>query len=367
MVARGVCVLISIVLGCTSKGSGDDDDGVETHDAAVDACGATVCGNACANLDTDPNNCGWCGHSCNGGACSGGLCAAADLVSVGGGIAASYLATDQTFVYWANSQSTCGVGGGTCDTVRKCRGTGCAMVSVQVGVMAAPRYIAIGGGAAIVTSAATSNVPLYRCSVDGCGNAPRTLATTPTPAAVAADANHAVWVQATEVRACPNVDAACTPTTLATAPSGLTYAATVALANGTAYFATSSTIFKAPADGSAAATPLVSGLAGVSALATDGVDVYYAESGFIGKCSVAGCTTTTPVTTPDTFVRRLEVDGTSVYWMTAAGTSSSVMGCSKNGCTIAEQRKYLVDRVLDFTIDANNVYWTTGAVRFVQK
>ncbi|HUQ04428.1 MAG TPA: hypothetical protein VM261_18135 [Kofleriaceae bacterium] len=235
--------------------------------------------------------------------------------------------------------------------------------------MAAPQYVAVAGGAAIVTTAATSNVPLYRCSTNGCGNSPRILTTGPSPANVVADVNHAVWIQGTtDLRSCPNVDAACTPATLASAASGGDFTSALAIADGIVYFASSSTIFRVPADGSAPATPLVSGLAGVSALASDGVDVYYAESGFIGRCPVAGCAATSPVAVPATFVRRVEVDTTHVYWMTQAGAASSVMACPKSGCaTIDEQHTYLVDRVFDFAVDGTNVYWANGAVRFVHK
>ena len=39
------------------------------------SCGSeTSCNGACVNEQTDPNNCGACGHSCLGGACSAGQC-----------------------------------------------------------------------------------------------------------------------------------------------------------------------------------------------------------------------------------------------------------------------------------------------------
>ena len=34
----------------------------------------TVCGTTCTNVQTDANNCGTCGNSCNGGSCVGGKC-----------------------------------------------------------------------------------------------------------------------------------------------------------------------------------------------------------------------------------------------------------------------------------------------------
>jgi len=38
------------------------------------ACQLSTCGTACVNLDSDPKNCGACGHDCLGGPCSGGYC-----------------------------------------------------------------------------------------------------------------------------------------------------------------------------------------------------------------------------------------------------------------------------------------------------
>jgi hypothetical protein len=44
------------------------------------------CGTSCSNTQTDPNNCGSCGHSCNGSSCVGGACncSSAGLTLCGG-------------------------------------------------------------------------------------------------------------------------------------------------------------------------------------------------------------------------------------------------------------------------------------------
>ena len=47
------------------------------------AGGTSCCVNAgvgsCVTLTNDPNNCGWCGHSCQGGTCANGLCGTVTL------------------------------------------------------------------------------------------------------------------------------------------------------------------------------------------------------------------------------------------------------------------------------------------------
>jgi hypothetical protein len=50
------------------------------------ASGQTCCGGGgCANLSSDPKNCGACGHSCLGGACSSGIC---QPLVIGGSVSA---------------------------------------------------------------------------------------------------------------------------------------------------------------------------------------------------------------------------------------------------------------------------------------
>lgn len=67
-------------------------------------------GDACAaNLQTDPANCGECGHSCCGAACNGGVCQAgpATLASAPNGpSSALVVAVDGTSVYWSDSAGT---------------------------------------------------------------------------------------------------------------------------------------------------------------------------------------------------------------------------------------------------------------------
>jgi hypothetical protein len=52
------------------------------HWACTGGCGGSMCGTSCVNLQTDPRNCGACGHACASGAtCSGGGCSGTDCPS----------------------------------------------------------------------------------------------------------------------------------------------------------------------------------------------------------------------------------------------------------------------------------------------
>lgn len=331
--------------------------------------GSTPDGLACGNTSTDPANCGWCGHSCgSASSCSNGLCAPLNLATAPtGAVAAVNLAVDGGFLYWSNTPGQCGVGG-TCDGVMKCRTTGCVMSPTYVGTMAAAFHIAIAGGAIIVVTQGNTSVPLYRCSTDGCGSVPTKLADIPPAANVVADASYTAWVNGIHVRSCPNIDAACTPLTLAMPAMGQTFTAALALANGEVFYSNGATIFAAPINGGGPPRTVVSGLVSVTSLASDGVDVYYAMPAEIGKCSISGCATPTILAMPELFTPQILVDSSNVYFRTQNGAMSTIESCPKTGCvTLADRRKYAVDRIISFGIDATSVFWTNGSVRTVKK
>jgi len=64
-----------------------------------------VCSGVCKS-DTDANNCGSCGHMCQGGTCSAGLCQPVTLYDIGAGELIADLATNGTAVAWAQKNDT---------------------------------------------------------------------------------------------------------------------------------------------------------------------------------------------------------------------------------------------------------------------
>ena len=76
------------------------------------AGGGAPCGGA--DLQTDPKNCGACGHSCLDETCAGGQCQPTQVAAVGNAIIGNgfAIATDGTWVYWV-APGDAGTSGGT--------------------------------------------------------------------------------------------------------------------------------------------------------------------------------------------------------------------------------------------------------------
>lgn len=101
--ASALCVLLALA-GCvsdaptgtdaggdsatndTGAGDGATNDTGTNNDAADGGCKAPTvqCGASCVLFDSDPKNCGMCGHACSSNACSGGHCSAYFVFVAGG-------------------------------------------------------------------------------------------------------------------------------------------------------------------------------------------------------------------------------------------------------------------------------------------
>jgi hypothetical protein len=105
---RRVAALAAMLLSCSNPPTASSDavppGDATAGDGAADApamCAPpeTLCGDDCRSLDTDPANCGACGHDCLGATCAAGLCEPTELGSVAQGTWRG-LAVDATYVYW---------------------------------------------------------------------------------------------------------------------------------------------------------------------------------------------------------------------------------------------------------------------------
>ena len=100
---KTVVAVFVLVLGCngliaTPAADAASPDGGTPEAGSGQACACNGC-----DYQTDPKNCGGCGHDCGGGACTGGLCPIAVLAS--GQASPRGIVVDANRVYWATSPS----------------------------------------------------------------------------------------------------------------------------------------------------------------------------------------------------------------------------------------------------------------------
>ena len=284
-----------------------------TADAGPVACACTgsMCGSACAHLQTDPANCGTCGHSCLGGTCVGGACQPSVLASNQQG---PYdIAIDGTNAYWVD------VAGGT---VNACALTGCNDTPTTLaGAQNGPTGITVNAGTVYWVNYANGGAAsgsVMACAAAGCAGAPTPLAMNQNaPTAIAVGGGNAYW----------------------TGQGGTTKCATTSC------------------------TPGSFGPGG-SDIVVDGTNAYWTAAAGPVRCALGGCGTPVAIATGQLGPWAIAVDGTNVYWTALSGftvdTCVIAGGCGGNPTTVsAAQRPY------DVAVDSSDVYWvdyTLGTV-----
>jgi hypothetical protein len=285
-------------------------------DAAGDADGASDAADAtpCVDTQTDPHNCGRCGHDCCGGLCQAGACHTFTLA--GGAYYA--LAVDSKNIYFSDG------------------------------------------------------VSLDQCPASGCGSAPplQLAANQDEALGIAVDATSVYWANggshgsgSASVMACAIGGCAGTPTPYAT---NLTQAYQIAVDAVNVYFSAAGAVSKC-AVGGCNGTPTQLGPAtNTTGLATDGTTIYWpnAGDGTVVSCAAAGCGgTPTPLASGQSNPFGLAVDGTSVYWANRTdGTTpnGTVVKCAKTGCNGAPTVLATgLTAAASVAVDSQYVYWTT--------
>lgn len=367
-----------IGLGEPADAGGAPADGSRDHasaDAATDSADAGYDAGCAPDHDgsEDPENCGRCGHSCQGGACSKSTCQPLQLSALA---PSGCIAVDATHVYFADGEcppyGPCKgnvlrvpVGGGFVSTLAtlpldvNCQGmavdaenvyltnigsgdsTGTVLsVPIAGGVVhtlasaqAAPWAIAIDSTSVYWTNAAPDAGAVVKIAIDG--GSPHTLASNNiSPQAIAVDTSSVYWTQ----------------------------------------WALYAPVLKVPVDGGAIST-LANNQCDPAGIAVRGSNVYWAQNcgihpggaGYpILSVSIDGGSST-PLTKDQIFAFAVAVDATHVYWSLYEGAFGAIVVAPLSGGaaqTLASNQgsaKFMA-------LNSSAIFWTTaGGVMMVAK
>ena len=270
------------------------------------ACSTGCCG--CGDVQSDPNNCGACGHSCGGQTCVGGVCGSVIVASHQANAYA--IAADDANVYWTT--------------------TGAASSVVQAPIA--------GGGATVLWQSANDY-----------------------PAALALVSGEVYWtneIQAGGVSRVPIGGGGAIPVTPA-----VDYPYALTASGGTLFFTTApytsqyGDVLSVPVGGGTVTT--VAGqqsMGQASSIAVGGNRVYWNTYSDVMAAPLGGGTPTTFAA--QQYPVAVAADANNVYWASQLGGGAVVRQSVMGGTpTTIAQNQYYPDAVL---VDGPNLYWTTG-------
>jgi hypothetical protein len=343
-------------------------------DLGVCGCRAdkTLCkeGTECVNLQTDPRNCGTCGHDCLGGTCEAGACRPVVLAT---GQSPGTLVVDDTHVYW----TVYGNGAQNAGAIRSIPKAG-GVISIVASDLTAPLVLAASDTDLYWTTGPSGNVQ----TIPKAGGNLRNVATALNAPFGVAYGDETLFVTSSNAAAVYSVPiSGGTVTTRAiTQPTALAVAVDGDWVYWTnAYFgSTNATVMRQAIDGLSAPEVFAASQTRPSALAFDDTYVYWTAWNGNGADVIRRCPKTGCVGEPTVVIGGLQlaggtnatcitVDDTHVYW-TNAGTGA-VQRVPKGGGTptILATNQAGVNCVQD---DETAIYWTTfsggGIVRLAK-
>ncbi|HZU85794.1 MAG TPA: hypothetical protein VE987_22870 [Polyangiaceae bacterium] len=321
---------------------------------ANDACGVTcsgstptLCGGACVDLTSDKNNCGRCGHPCQGGTCVASVCQPVPVVPASSTNFPYALAVDSSFVYWIEQKD--GAQNSNNGSVKKAPISGGSTFTMLAGSQAAPQGIAVTpAGLFWINAGAGSVAGGLMFLAAGAASAVPVATAFNQPVAIAASATNVYWIDDT------------------------------ASGSGHSEAVLSLPVSPASALTASAAPAMLANAANCAlAMAVNAADVFWIESGcFAGSGRVAD----TPVSLAgpvagllptgtflngpynnDTAVlftaqARIGLDSNSVYFASTGASAEMLESVPVGGGPVTTLSATAMPNGV--TVDANNVYWT---------
>jgi hypothetical protein len=339
------------------------DDGGPPY--ACCAAGRTACGSTCSDLTTDPNNCGRCGHSCQGGTCSGTPPMCQPVLLATTPVYIQGLAVSTTTVYWSSTASGAMQPAGTIQSVPITGGT----VSTFATGLDHPGGVAVDNTQVYWT--VDSGNTVLRRSVGG-GGITTVASGQNIPWTIALDSQNVYWAtylapdggMGANVMSAPINGGA--PVTIAT---GQVAPASIGLTSTDVYWTNygGSMVMRAPIGGGGVVTTLVDGglpdgaSNGAGGLAMGPAAVYWTAA---GPTNAEGMVMSLPLTggTPAILasgqngVALMTSDATNLYW---TNTSGSVVTLPFGGgvpTTLATGQA----GPGNIAVDSTTVYWANA-------
>lgn len=325
--------------------------------------GETQCASSCVLLQTDPLNCGQCGHSCGGGGCAQFMCLPLDVADAGDLLdTPAALAVNGNAAIWSERTR-----------VRSCPLPG--------GCVTPPTVIASGLDQLRSIAATNSEVyfsgcrgaacddyhEFYVCPVTGCPlGYSRVARSIYGFFRVLIGNTWAYWQESTEgMRSCPLGN--CTSVSNWTLP-GISDLIAMETDGSTMYLWGGGDLKSCAQGASCTALSTVGGTSQVSPIfrAYNGRFYWWAAgspNGEVRTCVINNCvnTTTTMIANESNGTVEIEVDSTGVYWMNS--TVGTIRRCSLGAfCPTGEPNTMVsgLGGIKELTLGAGFIYWING-------